>query len=146
MLETFRKFFNSSFGVLITLGVVGLIALAFAAGDVSSSGGFGGVAGGDRAAMVGDERISTSQLEKQAQAGFAQARSDNPRLTIKDYVIGGGFAAALQQLIDRTAITAFGKAHGMVAGKRLVDSELTKIPALQGPDGQFSESAYHFSP
>ena len=142
MLETFRKFFSSSFGVLITLGVVGLIALAFAAGDVSSSGGFGGVAGGDRAAMVGSERVSTSELEKQAQQGFAVARNDNPRLTMKDYIVGGGFDSALQQLIDRTAITAFGKAHGIVAGKRLIDSELTKIPALQGPDGRFSDAAY----
>ncbi|MDP9056502.1 MAG: peptidyl-prolyl cis-trans isomerase [Pseudomonadota bacterium] len=142
MLQFFRSFFSSTLGIALTLGMVGLIALAFAAGDVASSGGFGGVAGGDRAAMVGNQRISTSDLGKALTQNLDQARQQDPNLTMKAYVAGGGVDASLNQLIDRTAVAVFGEKHGIVAGKRLVDSELAKIPSLQGLDGKFSEATY----
>ena len=142
MLDTFRRFIRSKLGVVITLGVLAMIALAFAAGSVAGSDSFGGVAGGDRAAIVGGERIGTADVTKQVRQGYTLAREQTPGLTMKAFLAGGGLEEALGQLIDRTAIAAFGKAHGIVAGKRLVDSELAKIPALQGPDGRFSESAY----
>ena len=142
MLQFFRNFFHSRIGVGITLGLLGIIALAFAAGDVASSGGFGGVAGGDRAAMVGKTRIGTAELAKQVSGGFDQARQQNPRLSIKAFLAGGGLEEVLAQVLDRTAIDVFGKTHGIIAGKRLVDSELAKVPSLQGPDGRFSDTAY----
>lgn len=143
MLQFFRSFFSSTLGIAVTLGLVGLIALAFAAGDVASSGGFGGVAGGDRAAMVGNHRISTSELGKALTQNLDQARQHDPGLTMKAYIAGGGIDASLNQLIDRTAIAVFGEKYGIVAGKRLVDSELAKIPGLQGLDGKFSDATYH---
>jgi len=143
MLQFFRSFFSSTLGIVVTLGMVGLIALAFAAGDVASSGGFGGVAGGDRAAMVGNQRISTSDLGKALTQNLNQARQQDPGLTMNAYIAGGGVDASLNQLIDRAAIAVFGEKHGIVAGKRLVDSELAKIPGLQGLDGKFSDATYH---
>jgi peptidyl-prolyl cis-trans isomerase D len=143
MLQFFRNFFSSTIGIAVTLGLVGLIALAFAAGDVASSGSFGGVAGGDRAAMVGNQRISTSELTRTLRQNLEQARQQSPGLTMKAYIAGGGMDASLNQLIDRTAIGVFGDKHGIVAGKRLVDSELAKIPSLQGLDGKFSDATYH---
>lgn len=142
MLEFFRSFFRSTLGVGVTLGLLALIALAFAAADVASSGGFGGIAGGDRVAMVGKARIGTAELAKQASQGFEVARQDNPRLSMKAFLAGGGLEGVLSQVLDRTAIVEFGKANGIIAGKRLIDSELAKLPALQGPDGKFSEAAY----
>ena len=53
MLQFFRNFFKSSLGVGLSLGLLAVIALAFAAGDVANSGGFGGVAGGVFSAMQG---------------------------------------------------------------------------------------------
>ena len=143
MLQFFRSFFSSTLGIVITLGMVGLIALAFAAGDVASSGGFGGVAGGDRAAMVGNRRVSTSDLAKVVTQNLDRERQQNPTLTMKAFVSGGGLDMSLNQLIDRTAIAVFGEKYGMTAGKRLVDSELAKIPGLQGLDGKFSDATYH---
>ena len=52
MLETFRNALKSKIGAGIALIVLILIALAFASGDVASTGGFGGVAGGDRVATI----------------------------------------------------------------------------------------------
>lgn len=143
MLQFFRNFFSSTLGIVVTLALVGLIALAFAAGDVASSGSFGGVAGGDRAAMVGNERVSTSELSKALTQNLDQARQQNPTLTMKAFIAGGGLDQSLNQLIDRTAIGVFGDKHGIVAGKRLVDSELAKVPSLQGLDGKFSDATYH---
>ena len=142
MLETFRSFFRSTLGVVVTLTVLALIALAFAAADVSNSGGFGGVAGGDRVAMVGHEKIGTAQLVKEAQQALEVARQQTPGISMKAFLAGGGLDDTLNQLMDRTAIVEFGKVHGIVAGKRLIDSELAKLPQLQGPDGKFSESNY----
>ena len=143
MLQFFRKFFSSTLGIVVTLGLVGLIALAFAAGDVASSGSFGGVAGGDRAAMVGNQRISTSELAKALTQDLERARQQSPTLTMKAYIAAGGLDSSLNQLIDRTAIGVFGEKNGIVAGKRPVDSELAKIPGLQGLDGKFSDTIYH---
>ncbi|MBU6268070.1 MAG: SurA N-terminal domain-containing protein [Sphingomonadales bacterium] len=142
MLELFRKFFNSTLGIGLTLGMVGLIALAFAAADISSSNSFGGIGGGDRVATVGSEKISTSELSKSLSSGLDQARQQNPQVTMKAFVAGGGLAQVLDSIIDRTAIAEFGRKNGIIAGKRLVDSELTKIPGLQGLDGKFSETVY----
>lgn len=142
MLQFFRNFFSSTLGIAVTLGLVGLIALAFAAGDVASSGSFGGVAGGDRAAMVGNQRVSTSDLTKALRQNLDQARQQNPALTMKAFVAAGGLDQSLDQLIDRTSIGVFGDKHGIVAGKRLIDSELAKIPGLQGLDGKFSDATY----
>ncbi len=142
MLQFFRSFFKSTLGIGLTLAMVGIIALAFAAGDVASSGGFGGVAGGDRAAIVGKQRIGTAEYSAQITQGFETARHDNPTLTMKAFVAGGGAAQVLDQMVDRTAIAVFGKDNGIVAGKRLVDSELAKIPSLQGPDGKFNNTLY----
>src|SRR5689334_1635799 len=62
MLQFFRNFFKSKFGVLVTIAFLILIAIAFGVGDVASNRTFGGVAGGDRVAVVGDRKISTSDL------------------------------------------------------------------------------------
>ena len=142
MLQFFRNFFKSTAGVWVTLGLVGLIGLAFAGSDIASSGSFGGVAGGDRVASVGRGRISTAELAKSATFAVESSRRDNPQITMKSFLASGGLEDVLAQLLDGAAVTAFGESHGIVAGKRLIDSELAKAPALQGLDGKFSEAAY----
>ena len=143
MLHFFRSFFSSTLGIALTLGMVGLIALAFAAGDIASSGGLGGAAGGDRAATVGNHAIGTGDLAKALTQNLDQTRQQAPGLTMKAFVAGGGVELSLNQLIDNTAILIFGDKYGLASGKRLVDSELAKIPGLQGLDGKFSEATYH---
>ena len=86
MLQFFRDFFHSRYGVLITLTMLAVTALAFAAGDVASSGGFGGIAGGDRAATVGKSRIGTAELAKRVSQGYDMERQRDPRLSIKGFL------------------------------------------------------------
>ena len=142
MLQFFRDFFHSRYGVLITLTMLAVTALAFAAGDVASSGGFGGIAGGDRAATVGKSRIGTAELAKRVSQGYDMERQRDPRLSIKGFLAEGGLEAVLTQLLDARSLLVFGQNHGIIAGKRLVDSELAKVPSFQGPDGRFSDANY----
>lgn len=142
MLQFFRKFFSSRFGIFVTLGFVGLIALAFAAGDISSGGTLGGVTGGDRVATVGRSRITSADLERAAGNAVDQLREENPKLTTAAFVAQGGLQQLLENLIDLAAVRVFGERHGVFVGERLVDSELAKIPAAQGVDGKFSDTAY----
>jgi peptidyl-prolyl cis-trans isomerase D len=58
MLQPFRNFFKSKIGIAVTLGFLALIAVAFASSDVANTGTFGGIAGGDRVAIVGGEKVS----------------------------------------------------------------------------------------
>lgn len=142
MLQFFRSMLKSKLGVGIALAFLVLIVVAFASSDVASSGGFGGVAGGDRVASVGSKRISTADLTQGVNQAFEGARQDNPRLSLKAFVAGNTFNGVLETLVNRTALAEFGEQNGVVAGDRLVGSELAQIAAFKGPDGRFSEAAY----
>ena len=142
MLLFFRKMFTSKVGGIIALAFLGLIAIAFASGDVANVGSFGGVAGGDRVATVGKERISTSSLSQAATAAVERLKQQDPRLSMQSFIAGDGLEKVLDEMIGRAAVAGFGRKHGMVAGDRLVDSEIAQIPAFMGPDGKFSAEAF----
>ena len=72
MLTFFRNFFKTKVGLAIALAFLGLIGFAFASMYVSSTGAFGGVAGGDRVAVVGSEKISTAELSDGAAEALRQ--------------------------------------------------------------------------
>ena len=142
MLQFFRGFTKSKIGLGITFGLLVLIALAFASGDVASSGGFGGVAGGDRAATVGSKRISTSALSLNINTALDNLRVKDPKVTLKAFLAQGGLDQVIEETIDRTAIAAFGEKYGVIASDRLIDSEIAKVAAFRGPDGNFSDALY----
>lgn len=142
MLNIFRSFMKSRIGAIIALIFLALIALAFAAADVTGSGTFGSVTGGDRVATVGGRKIGTADLGQAAMNGLDQLKQENPRLTMQSFVAGGGLTEALDQLTDRAAIAEFGSAHGIIASDRLIDSELAKMDAFKGVDGKFSANAF----
>lgn len=141
MLTFLRSMIHSRIGALVALVFLGLIALAFAGADVTGSR-FGGIAGGDRVATIGKARIGTAELGKAITNAFEGERQQNPQLTMKDFLGAGALDEVLTGLIDRTAMVQWGEQHGLAVSDRLVDSEIVKIPAFQGPDGKFSESAY----
>jgi peptidyl-prolyl cis-trans isomerase D len=141
MLGFFRSMLKSRIGAAVALVFLGLIALAFASADVTGSG-FGGIAGGDRAAKVGSSRVGTAELGKALTNAFEQERQRQPGLTMQQFLDAGGMETVLTGLTDRLAIAEWGKRHGMISSDRLVDSELVKVPAFQGVDGKFSQTTY----
>ncbi len=142
MISFFRNFFKSKIGIAVTLAFLGLIALAFASMDVANTTVFGGVAGGDRVAVVGDRRIDAAELSVNATNALNQARQQDPTLTMETFAAGGGVAQTLEQMLSRTALAEFGREYGLRAGKRLVDSEIRQIPAFADATGGFSAEAY----
>jgi len=142
MLQFFRNFFGSKLGVAVTMGFLVLIALAFAGGDIANTGQFGGVAGGDRVATVGKARIDNADLERAATNAVEQLRQDDPKMTMKTFVDRGGLDQLLTNLIDLAAVREFGERHGIHVGDRLIDSEIAKIPAVQGPNGKVDDRLY----
>lgn len=142
MISIIRRFFDSKLGVPITLGFLALIAIAFASSDITGSGMFGGVSGGDRVAVVGDERIGTADLSRAATNALEQARQQNPTLSMASFLRGDAMDDVLDVLLDRTAIAQFAEMVGLRAGDNLLNSEILDIAAFRGPDGNFSEETY----
>jgi peptidyl-prolyl cis-trans isomerase D len=142
MLQFFRQGIKSKLGIGIALGLLMLIALAFAAGDISSGSTFGGIGGGDRVATVGDSRIDTADLERAATSVVDNMRQQDPTTTMRSFVAKGGLEELLDYLIARRATLEFGKSQGMHNGTRLVDSEIAKLPGVQGPDGKVDPLLY----
>jgi len=142
MLQFFRNFFKSKLGIGVTLVFLVLIAIAFTSGDVANNNAFGGVSGGDRVAVVGDQRISTSDLSAAMTTALNNEREKNPTATMEAFIAGGGLDRVLNQLIQRTALAEFARQHGLRAGDRLVDSELVQIQAFRGADGKFDRDMF----
>ena len=142
MFQFFRNFFKTKIGLAISLAFLGLIALAFASADVSSTGTFGGIAGGDRVAVVGDEKISTADLVRSTNNELDRMRQQQPTITMPALLRDGGLESALESLINRAALKGFANQNGFRAGDNLINSEIRMIPAFRGPDGNFSEDTY----
>lgn len=142
MLTLFRNFFKSKIGIGITLAFLAVIAIAFASSDVANNSVFGGVSGGDRVAVVGDERIDAAELTRAATNALDQARQNDPRITMQAFVAQDGLGDVFTQLVQRIALAEFAQRHGMRASDRLIDSELLQIPAFRGVDGNFDQNAF----
>ena len=144
MLHLFRKFLKSKFGVMLTLGFLVLIALAFGSMDiVSNNPTFGGVAGGDRVAVVGEKRISAADLSQAMNNELARRRQKEPTLTMEALIARGAADEVTGQLVQRAALVEWGRKYGLRTGKRLVDSELVKIPAFFGVNGKFDQTTFN---
>ena len=138
MLQLFRNFFRSKIGIVVTLAFLGLIAFAFASMDVANTGTFGGVAGGDRVAVVGDTRIDSSELSVRASDALNRIRQEDPTVTMEAFINEDGLNLTLENAISRISVAELGRMFGLRAGTRLVDSEIANDPNLRGLDGQFS--------
>ena len=141
MIQLLRRLISSKLGIGMALAFLVLIALAFAAGDISSYRS-GASDGGDRIASVGKERVDATQLSQAASNALENLKQRDPRMSMKGFVASGGLEKVLDELIDNVALAAFGRKHGIVASDRLIDSEIAKVSAFKGPDGQFSDAAF----
>lgn len=142
MINFFRSFFQSKIGLAVTIGFLVLIALAFASADVTSTGTFGGLSGTNNVAVVGDEEVTTAELRESANNAYRQVQANEPTLTLEEFLEDGGLSQVLDTLLDRVAVSEFGRILGLRAGDNLINSEIRMIPAFRGPDGNFSEEIY----
>ena len=143
MIGFIRSLIKSRFGVALALVFLGLIALSFAGADISGAR-LGGSGTADRAVSIGSARIGTAELQKAMTNALDNARAQSPTLSMKDFIAEGAMTQVIDNLVDRAALVEWAgqSAVGMGVSDRLVDSEIVKIPAFQGADGKFSQSAY----
>lgn len=141
MISFIRSLISSKLGAVIALLFIGLIAVAFALGDVTGSGNFGGLSGGN-VARVGKQNITLGELNDALDNRLKAERQNNPTLDMANFVEGGGLDSTLEQLVNRYAVAVFGAEYGVAVSKRLVDSEIRKIPGAMGLDGKFSQQAF----
>lgn len=142
MLSFFRRIINSKAGVVVTFIVLGVIALAFAASDITGlNTGGGGLTGGD-VAKVGKADVTIADLKSRVQTAVEAGREQQPTLDIAQFVNGGGLDQTLEREIATLALQQFGIAQGMAVSKRSIDGQIASIPAFQGPNGKFDPGAY----
>ncbi len=141
MISFIRSLINSKIGAFVALLFIGMIAVAFALGDVSGSGSFGGLSGGN-VARVGDRNITLGELNDALENRLKSERQNNPTLNMASFVESGGLDSTLEQLINRYALAEFGAEYGIAVSERLVGSEIRKIPGAMGLDGKFSAEAF----
>ena len=85
---------ESSFGVGRRPGLLGADRPGLRRGRHRQTGGFGGVAGGDRVATVGDERIDTSQLSQAATNALENVKQEDPAMSMKAFLAAAGSTGA----------------------------------------------------
>lgn len=141
MLQMFRNFFKSKWGVGFTLAFLVLMAVAFVSAD-SLGTLTGTVSAGDKVAVVGNDRIDVTELDAGARRALQNARQQNPAMTMEAFIAGDGLKDTLEGLVTRSVLQQFAQGAGFRTGQRLVDSELVKDPNLRGPDGNFSQDTF----
>jgi peptidyl-prolyl cis-trans isomerase D len=142
MLSFFRRFFQSRIGLPIFLAFLVLMALAFAASDITGVSFGGGVSNSDKVAVIGDESIPASDLAIGANTALNQLRQQNPTLTMPEFLAQDGLDEVMRQLMARYAVGAYGEKYGLRAGENLVNSEILKIDAFRGLTGEFDAQTY----
>jgi peptidyl-prolyl cis-trans isomerase D len=141
MITLFRRLINSRWGAVIALIFIGLIAVAFALGDVTGSGSFGGVGQGN-AAQVGGQKIGIGEVQDAVENRLRAERRQNPTLDRARFVEAGGLDSTLEQLINRYALSVFGEKYGIAVSDKNVNQEILKLPGAAGPDGKFDSQAF----
>ncbi|MFM5947724.1 MAG: peptidyl-prolyl cis-trans isomerase [Novosphingobium sp.] len=142
MIQSFRNFFQSKWGVGATLGFLALIALAFAGGDIAGTGGLGSLGSGTSLAKVGKEKVESNEVERSINTILSRMRQNDPTASVASFLAKDGLNDLLGYLIDRKAARQWGQRHGIYIGDRLIDSEIAKIQRIQGPDGKVSPQLY----
>ena len=141
MITFFRRLFNSRIGAIFALIFVAMIGLAFALGDVTGSGSFGGIGQG-YAAQVGNQKIGLGELQDAVENRLRAEQKQNPTLDRARFVDSGGLDDTLEQLVNRYALAMFGDEYGVAVSEKMVNQEILKIPGAVGTDGKFNQAAF----
>lgn len=143
MLSFFRRFLGSKVGAFIALAFLGVIAFAFAAGDITSTGGLTNLGGsGGTAAKVGGEKLSVTELQSRVQRAFEQERKQNPTLQIGEFIAKGAVEQIYDQMVAGLTVKAYADDQGMSVSKRMVDGQIAGIQAFQDASGNFSQDLF----
>ena len=142
MLKSFRNFTKSRFGLIAVFVFLAVIALAFAAGDITGLKNTAGGSGGGALAKVGSSSVTEAEVRDRIDRFISNARREGQNITMEQFLAQGGLELTLDEMINSAAMIEFAQASGMQVSKRLVDGEIASNPAFIGFDGKFSQKTY----
>lgn len=144
MLKTFR----SKLSNWLMLGVLGIAVIAIVVTGFGTDG-VGGLPGGgtttaqgDRLAEVGDEEITSTELDAIIRRRLRDAQQQNPELDIAQFLQAGAFEGLLDQLIVGRALWAFGQDNGLLVSDTMIDRLIAGVPAFHNVAGQFDNETF----
>ncbi|TGX49613.1 peptidylprolyl isomerase [Sphingomonas gei] len=143
MLNFFRRFTKSRFGLIVVFVFLAVIALAFAAGDITgiqANGGGGG--GGGIVAKVGKHEITDREVRERIDLFLRNLQRDGQNVTMEQFLAQGGLELAVDEMINGAAMVEFAQQSGMQVSKKLIDGEIASNPAFLGLDGKFSQKQF----
>ena len=142
-MQFFRRLVRSKIGGYLALGLLAILGFAFAAGDITGSGGMSALnPTGGVVAKVDGQSITANEVQSRTQRIFERFRQDKPELTMAQFLEQGGLRQVLDEMIAVKALIAYGEKHGMRISKKLVDAEIARTPAFADATGIFSESQF----
>lgn len=141
MLSSFRNFTKSRIGLVIIFIVLGIIALAFAMGDVTGLSQYGGTSS-RTIATVGGRKITDTQVREQIDRLVERARRSGQTVDMQAVIASGDFDRLVSDIIDAETLAAFGEQNGMAVSNAIIDSEVASAPQMQGPDGKFDQAKF----
>jgi peptidyl-prolyl cis-trans isomerase D len=137
------SFFRRALSSWVVLGLLGLIMVAFIVTGVGTPGGLDQLAGGGTSvATVGRDSIAATDAAQRIEAQLDAERQQKPGLDMAAFVRSGQVDELIDQLINSRGFAEFGRQHGMVISKRLIDGEIANIAAFKGPTGQFDRNTF----
>ncbi|WP_066795932.1 peptidylprolyl isomerase [Sphingomonas soli] len=141
MLRSFRNFTKSRFGLIAVFVFLAIIALAFAAGDIT---GLQTNTGASNAslAQVGRSSVTESEVRDRIDRFLRNAQREGQNVTMERFLAEGGMEMVLDEIINSAAIVEFANKSGMQVSKRLIDGEIASNPSFIGFDGKFSQKTY----
>ncbi|MDF7774128.1 SurA N-terminal domain-containing protein [Sphingomonas sp. AOB5] len=140
MLSFFRNFTKSRVGIIVVFLVLGVIAVAFALGDVTGL----RSAGGPNAVLVkvGKQTITEADLRETIDRWMTEQRNRGAVITMEDFLARDGVNAILNEMIVARAVQEYGIDAGMFVDRKTIDSEIANDPAFHGIDGRFDQQKY----
>jgi peptidyl-prolyl cis-trans isomerase D len=141
MLSSFRRGLMAKLMLAVLfLTLVAMVITGFGTGG-SGLGDLGGLRAGT-VASVGGEKLTTDRLRDETQRQFERLRREQPELDMASFLRRGSMEEVLDQLIDLTAITVFGREHGFGVTRAMIDRDIAAVPAFQDLTGRFDDATF----
>ncbi|NYT39653.1 SurA N-terminal domain-containing protein [Sphingomonas sp. R-74633] len=142
MLSFFRNFTKSRYGLIAVFIFLGLIAIAFAAGDVTGVRNMGNGASSSTLATVGSQKISDTDVKDRIDRFLRNAQRGGQNVTMEQFLAQGGLEIAIDEMINSAALVEFAQKNGMQVSKKLIDGDIASNSSFAGIDGKFNQQAF----
>ncbi|MEP9357179.1 SurA N-terminal domain-containing protein [Sphingomonas sp. KR3-1] len=142
MLSFFRNFTKSRYGLIAVFVFLGLIAIAFAAGDVTGIRNMASGAGSSTLATVGGRKISDTEVKDRIDRFIRNMQQQGQAVTMEQFLAQGGLEIAIDEMVNQAALVEFAQKSGMQVSKKLIDTDIASNPSFSGIDGKFSQQTF----